>query len=515
MNISDLESRIKSDPYNPAHHIALARAYLDEGDEERARRVVAIKRKLPSKDPAVHFEWGRLGEELGMAAQARESYEQAVALDPTNPDYHFRTAFLHYERGGWERALKHLEKTVALSQENAEAQRLLASLYEEMGFKKLARGLRGLEERKAGAPPSVLPSGPSGRDISLILSLFKGREFGYARFVLGTAGSVSFDHVNGIIGDQEILQHLSGESTYGMYPLRSDRTLNHCAIHIRIPWRRLVANIKNSGFLVISESHVHDYARKIVGKAEEFAVPAYLEDPGDRERRIWFFFQEFIPMELSRRFLNAILDKVPAPGLDLSVDLLLGYRASGIGHEDSPVALPLGINPRTGKRSLFIDEEGEPSEDQFLFVRKIRPISRRGIKALLKSDRRSSISIPLQGLRHLQEKCPVVNDILLKAHSGRNLRPEEKQVLFFILGFLPDGCSVLHHVLEPCPDYRPKKVDQMVSRLGAHPVSCPKIRHLLPDTTAYVRCDCSFDLPAGNYPSPLLHLKVEGKRGKG
>lgn len=97
--IIEVELNTKSDPFNPLHHIALAKAYLEEGDEERARKVVAIKRRLPSKDPSIHFEWGKLCEELGMACQARESYEQAIALDPKNSDYHFRLAYLYHEKG--------------------------------------------------------------------------------------------------------------------------------------------------------------------------------------------------------------------------------------------------------------------------------------------------------------------------------------------------------------------------------------------------------------------------------
>src|SRR3990170_8983057 len=129
MSIQQIQSLIQSDPYNPLQYIALAQAYLEEGNEERARKIIAIKRRLPSKDPLVHFEWGKLCEQLGMARQARESYEQAIALSPNNPDYHFRLALLYQEKGAWERTLKHLQKTVSLSPDNREAKRMLGSLY--------------------------------------------------------------------------------------------------------------------------------------------------------------------------------------------------------------------------------------------------------------------------------------------------------------------------------------------------------------------------------------------------
>ena len=101
---------------------------------------------------------------------------------------------------------------------------------------------------------------------------------------------------------------------------------------------------------------------------------------------------------------------------------------------------------------------------------------------------------------------PVIEEVARKARSGRMLNHEEKLVVFFTLGFLNDSLKSLHSVLEPCPDYRPKKVDRLASRLKSNPISCPKIRELLPETTAYLLCNCSFPIPEGSYPSPLLHI---------
>jgi len=510
--IALLEMQIKSDPYNPGLYIELARAFLDKGDEERARRIVATRRKLPSRDPSIHLQWGRLAEELGMAAQARDSYELAVSMDPTNAELHYRTALLHYEHGGWERALKHLKRTVLLAPENEEARSLLASLYEEMGFGVLAQEVK--KASRGDSPPLVQSTleGPSGRDISILLNLFRGKEFGYTKFGIGPAGDLFFEPVDGVMGDPEVLRHLSGEAAYGTYPLRSDKTLRYCAFRVFIPWRRILENIKNSGFLAISESHVQGYARKIMRRATELGLPAYLEDPGDRERRVWFFFEEFIPVDLASRFLSALWDQIPAPDVDLSTEMFVGYKASGIGHREDSLPLPLGLNPRTGRRSLFLREDGEPVEDQWLFLRKMRTLSRKGLKTFLHGGSRGLHPAPLSSrddVKRLRERCQVLNEILKKARSGRNLRLEEKRVLFFILGFLPDGREMLHHVLEPCPDYRPKKLDQLFARLGSHPISCPKVRYLLPEITGYVRCDCTFRLPPGFYPNPLLHLKSE------
>jgi tetratricopeptide (TPR) repeat protein len=507
--ILSLESQIKTDPFNPVHHIALAKAYLENGDEERARKIIAIKRKLPSEDPSVHLEWGRLCEEFGMARQARESYELAIVLSPNNSECHFRVALLYFEKGAWERALRHLQKAVSLSPNHAEAKKMLASLYEEVGFQGSAVAVHG-KETKGGTAFHTFSFDLSEEDVNTILNLFKGREFGYAIYHLSPTGIATPSFVKGTLGFNEIRSHLRGEETYGVYPLRGDRTLKFACIHIAIPWRKVLENVKTEGFLTLLEQKLHAHAQEIIERSREYGILAYLENSGERDRRIWFFFEEFVPLELAERLLGASLDKVPAPPSDATLSLYMGVKGKGIGHEDHPVMLPLGYNRRTGKQCFFIDEHGDPHEDQLLWVKKFRTISRAEIQNFTMSTRRRGyewVHVDLDPLKHLEKNCPVIAEIIRKARSGRMLRREEKMVIFFTLGFFGDNLKSLHRVLEPCPDYRPKKVDRMASRLKSNPISCPKIRELLPETTAYLPCNCSFTIHEGGYPSPLLHIE--------
>ncbi len=507
-SVLTLQSKIKSDPYNPVHHIALAKAYLEQGDEERARKVVAIKRRLPTKDSFVHFEWGMLCEELGMASQARESYEQAISLEPANPEYHFRITRLFYEKGAWERAIRHLQKTVALSSQNDKARQMLASIYTEMGL----HGSADVVEKKKPKVESQLQTIPfqlTQEDVDLILDLFRGRELGYAEYHLVETGNKGYVYFNKVLGMREISDHLRGERTIGVYLLRGDRTLRCCGVEIKIPWRKLVSSFKDKGALAILEDKVHAYAMEIKAKAKELGFPAYCEDSGDRGRRVWFFFEDFIPYEMAERFLSDLLGRIYPIGMGLSVEFMLGFKPSGIGKADEPVMLPLGVNRASGKRSFFIDEEGRPYDDQILLFKKIRRISRNDIQRLFKGFERENRGIGVFSsnlFAKIQKQCPIIEAIVLKAKSGRILRVEEKLILYFTIGFLPDAIQLLHEIMEPCPDYRPKKIERMVSRLGKNPISCPKIRHLVPELTSYLSCKCSFHLEKGLYPTPLLHI---------
>jgi len=506
--ILEVEAKIRTDPFNPIHHIALARAYLEGGSEEKARKVIATKRRLPSKDPSIHFAWAELCEELGMARQAIESYEQAIALNPQNSEYHFKIALLYYEKGAWEKALKHLQKTVSLCSQHQEAKEMLASLYEEMGFKGLSEKIKGEKEKDVQTPKTIYFE-LQKEDAFTFINLFQGREFGYAKYQIDNLGHLKPVYMDGSLGYDQISKHIIGEETLGVYPLRSDNTLKFSAIKVHIPRRRLLMNIKNEGFLAISEDHVHYYAKRIYLTIKDCGLPVYLENSGGYERRVWFFFEEFIPYELSERFLNHVLDRVSSPGMDLSIRLLLGYQGAGIGWVDEPILLPLGFNPETKKRCFFIDEEGNPFENQIVFLHKIRRIESVEIQSFFKIGKvhRPLHVHSLDLLKKLENNCPVLSEIIWKARSGRKLENDEKLVIFFIIGFLPEGEKILHEILEPCPDYRPHKVKKMFLKVKGRPMSCPKIRKIMPQRTAYLRCNCSFEIPEGCYPSPLLHVR--------
>jgi hypothetical protein len=47
---------------------------------------------------------------------------------------------------------------------------------------------------------------------------------------------------------------------------------------------------------------------------------------------------------------------------------------------------------------------------------------------------------------------------------------------------------------------------RLQSPLAGNPVSCPKIRKRIPHVTGAVPCNCQFDVQAGQYPNPRLHL---------
>jgi hypothetical protein len=86
------------------------------------------------------------------------------------------------------------------------------------------------------------------------------------------------------------------------------------------------------------------------------------------------------------------------------------------------------------------------------------------------------------------------------------LRREEKVILFYTVGLLDSTGDSLHQILEPAPDYNYRKIRRQLERLQKNPISCLRIRSMIPEITGSVGCACIFDLRGGKYPSPLLHV---------
>lgn len=90
--------------------------------------------------------------------------------------------------------------------------------------------------------------------------------------------------------------------------------------------------------------------------------------------------------------------------------------------------------------------------------------------------------------------------------KGKILRREEKVVLFYTVGLADREGEALHLLLASGPDYNFESVKRQAARLRSSPISCLKIRELIPEVTSSVNCNCALDLRGGKYPSPLLHI---------
>ncbi len=495
------------------HYVRLARYYLETGKEEEARETILRWRLRSPMIDEVHFEWGRLCEELDMTKPAMDSYARALKINPAHEGALLRLAQLLYETGYHGRSAHYLKKFLRRNPTNTDARKLLCLNYEKLGLGKIAQMIAGSEnvpdqsDHERYFPPSI------GREnIERFMELFSGRETGFViQKVNSSTGSVSYDFNPEPLSADIIAKHLLGELTLGIYPLRSDNTVRFGIVSLRIPSGVRERYSGQLSYFTLLDEKMRTHVIRMSRIANSIGIPAYPEKSGYQQYRLWFFFENFEHLLRVKRFLTDFLNQVPEKKNDFIVEVILPTRSVGVGWKEHPVLLPLGVDRVSMERCLFIESSGAPCENQLKHIERIRPFSLRwGIGRLKAMSRDKSVELTegeLSGVvKKLISRCPVVDYLVKKSLAGHMLRNPEKVVLFYTLGLIDEGGYTIHRLLQATPDYNYKKVKNQLERLKKHPISCVKIRTLLPEITASLHCNCSFDLRGGKYPSPLMHV---------
>jgi len=514
MTESRLLSLLEEDPYNVSLHMDLAEYYLDSAEEQRARDVVLSARNLQANDAPSLLRWARISEALGMARHARQCYERLLRLWPQDSEAHYRLALLLHDTGRYEDSVRHLRKAVKCSPDHKRAKELLAESYRALGLPGQAEVLAPLaKDSTSPSPERSFPPSISKKDTDTFLRLFAGREVGYRlQSVQPETGDILYRYHDSPLSGDIIASHLLGRQTVAGYPLRSDNAVRYVAVLLKLQTGALEANLKNRGYLASIHEKMRHHVLVLARYAGRLRLPAYPEETGSGECRLWFFFQEFVHFLKARRFAETFLESAPAAPGPVCMASLTATRAVGIGWVERSITLPLGIDRGTLRRSFFLDPAGKPHGEQLKALRRIREISIQAAFDRLQTGRHRPGTVsspptnPAGAAGALLGRCAVLEELVGKARQAKVLRREEKIVLFYTLGLLYGGGECIHDLLEACPDYHYQKVQRQVERLKPNPVSCLKIRQLIPEITASVGCNCSFDLRGGKYPSPLLHI---------
>lgn len=495
-------------------NLLLARHYLDKGMEGKARSTILSWRLRSTSVPHLQCKWGELCEEIGMARQAMENYSLALKADPGHERALYRLACLLGEVGYFEKSTRYLKKILRNNPDHGDARKILRRNYEALGLLGQAEAVsvrKGQPRRTPTAryfPPSV-----GKEEIDTFLELFSGREVGFAlEGVDPDTGNVVYDFHSSPLGAKEIKEHVLGDITLAIYPLRSDNTIRFAGLLLHIPLQVRERYAGQHSYISLLDEKMRTYVLQLKKFAKNLGIPAYPEEHGIQKYRLWFFFENPIHFLRVKGFLQEFLFHVPEGDSHFRLEPQLPTKPVGIGWIERHISLPLGIDRRTLKRSLFLDNTGKPFDNQLKELKKIRRFSVKDAYKRLRSiniagERKKDTAYLFEPtVRHLKKKCPVLSLIMDKSLSGQMLRQEEKVVVFYSLGLLDQDGSTIHTLLENTPDYNYRKVKQQWERLKKNPISCVKIRHLLPEITASVNCNCIFDLRGGKYPSPLMHI---------
>jgi hypothetical protein len=177
--------------------------------------------------------------------------------------------------------------------------------------------------------------------------------------------------------DQVLFNHLSGEKTVGIYPLQQDETCFFLAFDFdKQNWQQDVS--------------------AFVNECKSLNIPAHIErSRSGNGAHVWIFFSEKISAELARKFgmhlLTKTLEQRHQIGIDSFDRMFPNQDTLPRGGFGNLIALPLQLHSKNEGKSVFVDENFLPFEDQWLYLSSIQKMSKQEILLLLKNPVQSQI----------------------------------------------------------------------------------------------------------------------------
>jgi hypothetical protein len=515
---------------------------------ERFAEVEETLRDLPSgdiRDAALHLRLADLCEAAGLGERLVTELNLAYRDDPSNLDILRRLGHVHADAGRSERALKCWRHVVSRAPTDVETWEELGALltalarpeearqtyeqaFEKTGrqhFLALARGLdRPRPEEEAPAPGLA--------DESLLVrfvSLFSGREGVYARQWCHR-GQGGYTPIHEPFTLKVAQNHLLGNHTIGVYPIRLDNTVNFAALDFDLPRAALEGPRQRA----VREALLR-HLEVLVERAAGQDLPVYLEDSGWKGYHAWVFFSEPVTARVARRLLVELTHLAGPPPAGIRVELFPKQPSLPVDGLGNLIKLPLGLHRMTGRRAVFVGPDGAPLADQETYLQSLVRLDREAVHRFLERraeqaddwtepppleeaepgaaprEREAPPQYDPEGdieLQLLLSRCATLRALIDRAGEERTLTHDEAMVVVHSVGHLSQGVQAVNSVLRACPEVDPRLY--LKSRLRGNPVSCPKIRSRIPHVTSHLPCNCQFPENAGLYPNPLLHLQVAG-----
>lgn len=534
---------------------ALAR--IDSGDADVVALEVESIVDARVDESGDHAAWARVLERCGRGPLAFREWLLAVRDAPNDPDALLGLAQSFRERGEATRAIPLLEQVLDQRTADRVALEALVDLYRANGLETRAKEaierarsdgfdaaradglLRAGESAVANSSPDREDKSALPRDEEIVrfLELFRGREDVHARQWYDRRRGVGYAPVHQPLTPKVVRDHLLGDDTIGVYPIRVDGTATFFALDLDIQRRALDAAQSDRDAMQRLRADAADAGLAARTKLRALGFEPLLEDSGYKGRHLWVFLSQPEDAAVLHR-LGTLL--VPYLGLDLPDGLAYEFfprqsRRSGKGLGNL-IKLPLGIHRRSGQRSRLLDEAGEPVDSGMDALRNVERASRDTLYAALdnlekketprepsnasqRTSRRESSAGPNPlpprpwseadfetdpEVSHVLRQCHVLAAMKQKALTERRLTRDEQLVVTYTLGHLTWGVDAVNHLLRRCVDVGPERY--LKSRLSGSPMSCPKIRKRIPNVTRRVDCSCPFSFAPDRYPSPTLHL---------
>lgn len=192
--------------------------------------------------------------------------------------------------------------------------------------------------------------------------------------------------------DKVVYEHLKGEHTVGIYPLLPDETCRFLAVDFdKLTWQQ-----DSLTFLNV---------------CRDLDIPAALErSRSGNGGHIWIFFEEPVAAYLARNLGSIILTRTLQDRHQLQPD---SYDRFFPNQDTLPkggfgnlIALPLQKGPRAKGNSLFVDDNFEPYEDQWLLLSTLKKMKKREVSSIVQEEAKEKNIIEVGETRMEVQETP-------------------------------------------------------------------------------------------------------------
>lgn len=165
--------------------------------------------------------------------------------------------------------------------------------------------------------------------------------------------------------NQVLFKHLSGENTVGLYPLLHDETCFFLAFDFdKQNWQQDIL--------------------AFVNECKAINLPVYIErSRSGNGAHVWIFFSEKISAALARKLgmllLTKTLEKRHQIGIDSFDRMFPNQDTLPKGGFGNLIALPLQLQSKNEGKSVFVDENFLPFQDQWLYLSSIQKFSKQEV----------------------------------------------------------------------------------------------------------------------------------------
>jgi tetratricopeptide (TPR) repeat protein len=540
-----------------------------EGRREECERLLAGRDTRDLRDPGLHLAWADFLEELGKTDEHLQELHLAVRDDPGNRELYARLAEVYLDQGRADRAARCWAACIKQRPGDAEPYQQLAQLFKEsgdyphalqtlqegqaktqdVGFAPLIRELQAATATASDSTPEPSAASdqiiPGQHHLVTFTSLFSGREGVYARQWLSPTGEGGYTPVHEPLTLKVAENHILGNHTVGVYPVRMDNTVNFIAFDLDLAKFAVNKTITNQKAWNQAMQQLHGVACRLLDLGAAHDLPGYLEDSGFKGRHVWFFLETPVPAGIAKKCGDLLCSQLGAIPPGVVIEVFPKQARVNPGSLGNLIKLPLGYHKRTGRRARFLQPSGELIADQLEFLQTVVRVKRRAVYALIQrlveagrpatapppetaphpaddddlpwdaapsAPAGSAPAVPAEEydlerdleVQVILSRCGTIRALLEKVNQTASLTKEETLVLIHTLGHLAKGPLAVNQLLQRCRYVEPSLF--LKSPLRGNPVSCPKIRSRVPHITSTVACNCAFDPQINLYPTPLIHV---------